>query len=743
MKTVCIIGAGPAGLVAAKTFLQKGGYTVTVFEATDRVGGMWRAQPGEHGDKCSPEMRTNLSRFTVAFSDLAWSSVDLSTPKLASSSPPVPPIFPKAWQVGRYLAKYAQKFEVDTEVKYNKRITRARLTENLNRWEVTSVDQASNQQDTQTFDYLVVASGFFDRPTRSLSSFTESAPKNVQHSSQFRTLSALSESAGKVAVIGGGISGSEAAAQAAFQISSAKYSPGKDTPTHADSTIYHIINRPFYCLPRYLPRDIAAPPTGNNSAPSFLPLDLVLYNLSRRVGGEISAAIATVPPEKAEKGHQFMRSVIGSDQADVGHPSLVYEPEHVNFPGYTGITDTYLEFVRSGVIVPIQGWAKSLEEDEKGSIKIAVEPKAPWASDLAISSGSKTLNDVIGVIEATGFETNLEFLDDDVKQLLAYEKSCPRVPLLLSRGSIFAPKIPTIAFVGFYEGPYWGVMELQARLIVDTWARVKREDSMRDHEDKLYQQNDAEVMRRALEARSLQVPQFWMADYVGLVEELARRTGVKRNDSPLGHAKGPAFPSRYIDSTDADARVVVDEVAEIVQGSVSSSKFVAAAVFRGMQGMWTLKRKIDTRKASSPGGSFSGTAHFHPRQPTGDAYSAEYLYQEQGTFAMDNGLVFPASRRYIYRYNEAADRITAWFADEDGKSVGALFNTWEFSAPSLSHTGWVAKGYHWCDPDKYRNICEFIFKGASLQSFDITYEVEGPNKDYSHHSCYARPELKQ
>jgi cation diffusion facilitator CzcD-associated flavoprotein CzcO len=46
-------------------------------------------------------MRTNLSRFTVAFSDLAWGSVfpgaDL-------------PLFPRASQVGRYLASYAERY---------------------------------------------------------------------------------------------------------------------------------------------------------------------------------------------------------------------------------------------------------------------------------------------------------------------------------------------------------------------------------------------------------------------------------------------------------------------------------------------------------------------------------------------------------------------------------------------------------------------------------------------------------
>jgi hypothetical protein len=283
-------------------------------------------------------------------------------------------------------------------------------------------------------------------------------------------------------------------------------------------------------------------------------------------------------------------------------------------------------------------------------------------------------------------------------------------------------------------------MEMQARFIVDTWTKEEQANNLHIRDDKIFQQHEAEEMRQALKARSLQVPQFWMADYVGLVEEFARQTGVKRNDSGLGNGQGPAFASRYVGGgTDKEATSVVNEVSDMIQSSFSHARFVAAAVFRGMQGIWTLQRKIDTRRFGSPCGTFIGSAHFHPRVPTDPNYSAEYLYIENGTFIMDHGASFPATRRYIYRYNEATDRVTAWFVDEDGESVTTLFNTWEFEAPCAPYLGWVAKGHHWCDPDTYRNTCEFIFQGAALRRFDITYQVEGPNKDYSHQSWYARP----
>jgi hypothetical protein len=282
-------------------------------------------------------------------------------------------------------------------------------------------------------------------------------------------------------------------------------------------------------------------------------------------------------------------------------------------------------------------------------------------------------------------------------------------------------------------------MEMQAHFIADTWTEIDGAAPDRSA-NPIYHTRDAATMRDAMRAESAQVPQLWMSDYVGLVEELARQIGIKRNDFRFGEGQGPAIPARYCSSDlDEDAAGVIKEVADMIQASLQNAKFVAPAVFRGMQGIWTMRRRIDTRRLGGPGGTFLGTAHFHPRRPTGPAYSAEYLYMEEGTFMMDNGLSFSATRRYIYRYNEAIEAITAWFADEDGESVGALFNTWEFQTPQKNQSRWVAKGHHWCDPDSYKNTCEFSFKGAALQVFNITYEAKGPNKDYSHRSFYERP----
>lgn len=79
-----------------------------VFDSRQEVGGLWntystRTQARSAGDPVTldPRMRTNLSRFTVAFSDLSWESVlkDVDIP-----------MFPQACQVGQYLKAYAERY---------------------------------------------------------------------------------------------------------------------------------------------------------------------------------------------------------------------------------------------------------------------------------------------------------------------------------------------------------------------------------------------------------------------------------------------------------------------------------------------------------------------------------------------------------------------------------------------------------------------------------------------------------
>src|SRR5204862_7096867 len=74
-------------------------------------GGLWPVDNTEEFTRglVDPAMRTNLSRFTVCFSDLAWESVDLGLGNGPDGRKHIP-MFPTAVQVGRYLQTYARRY---------------------------------------------------------------------------------------------------------------------------------------------------------------------------------------------------------------------------------------------------------------------------------------------------------------------------------------------------------------------------------------------------------------------------------------------------------------------------------------------------------------------------------------------------------------------------------------------------------------------------------------------------------
>jgi cation diffusion facilitator CzcD-associated flavoprotein CzcO len=123
--TKAFTGAGPSGLVTAKTLLHhypKGRFAPVIFDLCTKVGGLWNVteSSGEstndvHGF-IDPSMRTNLSRFTVSFSDYAWESVP--------SRDDVVGLFPQACQVQRYLEGYTERYVPKDRLRLGCRVAR-------------------------------------------------------------------------------------------------------------------------------------------------------------------------------------------------------------------------------------------------------------------------------------------------------------------------------------------------------------------------------------------------------------------------------------------------------------------------------------------------------------------------------------------------------------------------------------------------------------------------------------------
>ena len=172
-----VIGGGQAGL-AMGYHLKKHGRPFVILDANDRIGGSWRTR--------------------------TWHSLRLFTPARVDGLPgwpfPAPAwSYPTSNELADYLEAYAQRFELPVR----SGVTVDRLAKDGDRYVVHAGDRRFEA------DHVVVATGFYGKPT--VPDFaSELDPRIVQmHSSKYREPSQLRE--GEVLLVGAGNSGADIA----------------------------------------------------------------------------------------------------------------------------------------------------------------------------------------------------------------------------------------------------------------------------------------------------------------------------------------------------------------------------------------------------------------------------------------------------------------------------------------------------------------------------------------------------
>ena len=746
-KTVAIIGAGPGGLVTAKILLHshpKDTFQVTVFEKSNRIGGIWSVTQDQPDGIIPLDMPTNLSRFAVAFSDLDWSSLDLPGGKSVH-------MHPKAWQANRYLEEYAKRYIPRDTFKLSTKVSFVEKSRDGG-WKIRYQSSKSSPEEEKHFDFCVLASGFYAKaqPLRcQLVGFDmESSPVKLVHSSLYRTLDDVLPDGPKVgtkiAVIGGANSGGEAAVALAFDLSNRQFAP--EGQEHGYD-IVHIMPQPIYGLPLFVP---SADKPG-----SFVPLDVRFYDLSKRPDQPLTLKVGRHTDDSKKMLHGLIQGMLGSDPHENGLQKPLDKLDRALSRPKAAIQDNWASYVRSGNIKLQTGRVTSLQSHGPGQ-PISAIIQSTRNPDLAT-----TVDDIAGVIYATGFspEAALSILEPSVLETLSYDSTYPRIPLLLPEDSLASnPAVTGLGFVGLYEGPYWGVMEMQARQLAQRWASLPSAINQSMSEEPTLSERTKHRLNSLLEIRSTLrdepdlVPQYIFSDYTAIMEESSRDLNLTRNDGPYTADQGPITPARYLDSSSnkAEADKTIHTLHETIRASAEEGRFIPRSVFRGLQGHWNITRELQSEKPEYPTGVFEGEAWFHPRKPTLSnntlAFDREYLYLESGTLKTDSGLSIPAYKSYAWRFSEEPEKVSVWFVKMDARTVDYLYHELSFVAPAAGglkvlldgRVEWKAKGDHLCEADMYWTEYAFVLNGVAVEKFEVVHRVQGPNKDYVSKTVYTR-----
>ncbi len=327
------------------------------------------------------------------------------------------------------------------------------------------------------FDAVIVASGIFTAPLVPV--LPGSFSGLSMHSSNYRGPDQFRGR--RVAVVGMAFSGAEIAAELAS----------------AGIPVTAVVSRPLWIVPRYRIHANGA----------LLPWELVAYTRSGRHARSRLASAAA---------NQLLNRCYHELGANPGllDARLWLDPDSPD-PPHVVISDQLPGLVRTGQLTVEPGRAVRLGDDY-----------------LRLDTGTDVPCDAI--VWCTGYRPGLAALSGKELAALAFAPDDLLQPWLLHQCT-FHPDLPGMAFVGLYRGPFFGVIELQAR-----WACAVLSGQLPPPSpERLRAGLEQELAIRRQRPR----PQFPHGDYVGLADSIAAELGVLPDVDALWDE--PVIPTHY------------------------------------------------------------------------------------------------------------------------------------------------------------------------------------------------------
>lgn len=301
-ETVAIIGAGAAGICAAR-YLASEGFKPTVFELHTDLGGQWDLTNPNSG--IWPSMRTNTAAFSTKLSDVQY--------------PENVKIFPRNGEVLAMIRDMVATNQLGDVFRFGAEVTQ--LARDDEGYAITWQNEQGSRTDV--FDRAVVATGRFMKPEfpeiEGLDSFTGKG--GVQHSHRYKDPFALRDM--NILVLGGSISSMEVAS---------------DQSMMGQGQVYMSQRRQRYVMPKMF---------------AGVPLEFYAFTL------EAAEAIDSMSEEELLAGAKEFLELKG------GNPARYEAPAPHADMAEAGVTGSqhYLNLVAEDRI-DVRPWVKSIAGDQ-------------------------------------------------------------------------------------------------------------------------------------------------------------------------------------------------------------------------------------------------------------------------------------------------------------------------------------------------------------------------------------------
>ena len=301
---VCIVGAGPSGLISAKLCLDSG-LKPLIIEKTAFIGGIWKGQEEEIGAWDS--LTTNTTKTYIRISDHPW--------------PKDTPEYPTRNQVHEYYMSYASKHELFQYIKFNTSVSAISRAD-----EGYLVTYIQNEiSTTQYYKYVIIATGFYSRLKDEIIN-KEAFSGKVIHSAYYREPSIFANK--KVVVVGNAYSSCDIANEAAG---------------HAESVV-QIYKRPIFGMARYR---------------SGIPYDFYMFNILERNNPFKLMTSKQLNSENVRN----LEKLFGNPGEIIEQWRITDEEINQKFQNFSFHLNEYYTSLRNGKIQCVRGEAKELTQN--------------------------------------------------------------------------------------------------------------------------------------------------------------------------------------------------------------------------------------------------------------------------------------------------------------------------------------------------------------------------------------------
>ena len=253
--------------------------------------------------------------------------------------------------------------------------------------------------------------------------------------------------------------------------------------------------------------------------------------------------MSSLPAEEVnKKKHAFFNGL--SNQAEISSDLQVQDTSK---PPKIAISDTYLNSIKTG---RLHIRKETITSMNKGGV--------------LLNDGSHIKADCI--IFCTGYSLDLPFFEQDILNTLSYDPNDQFQPVLLHKCT-FHPDLENIASVGIYRGPYFGIIELQAR-----WATLVFSGLI----NKLGNEEMTQGVKEEMDIRKQRPrPQFPHGDYIGFADTLAKEIQalpdfeeLKEKDQELYNklTAYPLIPAHYrLKGHKNNSEIAMKQIDEVVK----------------------------------------------------------------------------------------------------------------------------------------------------------------------------------